>query len=118
MTIDELIEAAHETAVEKGWWPDGAAPTVIPEKIALMHSELSEALEEFRNGWSLGTIRYDPADEPPRKPEGFVVELADEFIRIADLVGAFELGAVFEDALRLKLAYNRTRPHRHGDKRA
>ena len=37
-------------------------------------------------------------------------------IRVADLCGEFELD--LEGALKSKLAYNETRPYRHGDKKA
>lgn len=72
-------------------------------RIALMHTELSEAVEG---------IRKDSQDDklPHRKMEE--VELADALIRILDAAGAYGMdlgGAVVE-----KLAYNRTRPYKHG----
>lgn len=48
------------------------------------------------------------------KPEGIPIELADILIRIADTCGA--RGINLTEALRLKMAYNKTRPTRHGDK--
>lgn len=107
MKLDDLIRQAHATAEQKGWWD--RAPN-IPEKLALIHSELSEALEEYRKGgdlaqWSIG-----------QKPEGFVVELADAVIRIADLCGY--LGLPLTLAVREKMKYNKTRAYRHGGKRA
>jgi hypothetical protein len=79
-------------------------------KIALVHSELSEAVEEIRNGnpeiyWS-----------PEGKPEGVGIELADAVIRILDLAGA--LGYNLEHCMSIKHDYNTTRPHRHGGKLA
>lgn len=114
MLISELVEESFATADAKGWWPNGASEDVLPEKIALMHSELSEALEEYRDNHAIGYVYF----RDDGKPEGVLAEFADEFIRIADLVGAFGVGAEFEDVLRRKLAYNKTRPHRHGDRRA
>lgn len=81
----------------------------IPEKIALMHSELSEMLEEVREpGRDLLEIR----ESEKGKPEGFPIECADLVIRLADLCGAMgiDLGA----AIVKKHEYNVTRPHKHG----
>lgn len=111
MTIDELIERAHATAVDKGWWDD---PRSLGDQFANFHAELSEAWEEYRAGASLEAIRLDGSGAP----HGFVVELADVFIRIADTLGAYQLEAAFRDALEAKLAYNVTRPRRHGGKLA
>ena len=112
MTIDELIREAHKTAQEKGWWSQDERPVLmqLPEKIALMHSELSEALEEYRGGRS---AYWETAEG---KPEGIGVELADCIIRIADYCGA--LGIDLERCLAKKLAYNKTRPFRHGGRKA
>jgi NTP pyrophosphatase (non-canonical NTP hydrolase) len=107
MRISDLLEEAHATAVEKGWWDDGKDRN-LGELIALCHSELSEALEEIRAGHDLTEIYYGDRS----KPEGFAVELADLLIRIADFVHHF--GIPLEHALELKLAYNQTRPHKHG----
>lgn len=114
-TITELITDAHETATSKGWWEDRDPVEKIPEQIALMHSELSEALEEYRNG-NMEHL------EPPYtyyqsdgKPEGFGIELADCMIRIFDTCGA--LGIDLNECLRDKMAYNETRSHRHGGKK-
>lgn len=113
--VSALINDAHERAKRKGWWepgPDGAAPN-IPEKLALIHSEISEALEDYRAGRMETTFS---GDSDVRKPEGFAVELADAVIRIADLCGY--LGIDLENAIELKSRYNELRSYRHGGKRA
>lgn len=91
--------------------PFALNPEVILMKLALVHSEVSEATEEVRDAQGSMIMRY--VDE---KPEGFVVELADVYIRIAHLCGM--LGLDLEGAIEAKLAYNMNRPYRHGGKRA
>jgi hypothetical protein len=81
MLIQDLIDEAHATAIAKGWHE---TPRTTGTVIALIHSELSEALEEVRDGRALEDIRY-PEDG---KPEGFVVEIADVMIRIFDVLGS------------------------------
>lgn len=129
MSIADLQRAAHQNAKDKGFW-DGKDPvTSLPEAIALIHSELSEALEEYRNptvdvrGVYFGQERVDLGSRETvlalgagRKPEGVVIEFADAVIRIMDNCEA--LGLDLGAAIRLKMAYNATRPHRHGGKRA
>lgn len=92
-------------------------------------TEVSEAIEELRNGrgltqyYSGGRSRLpDPLDPSrptddlgaPRKPEGVPSELADIVIRALDFADArnIDLGAMIEE----KIAYNATRGHRHGGK--
>lgn len=104
------FEKLHANAVEHGWWEGGEVPSPdeIGSKLALIHSEVSEALEELRSGRGLASRIEDG------KPEGFVVELADVVIRCADLCERLNLdlpGAIAE-----KHKHNMTRPYRHGGK--
>lgn len=110
MSINILATEIHENAKAHGWWD--AELQNIPEKIALMHSELSEALEEYRNHRALNEIYYA---EGSKKPEGFGIELADAMIRIMDT--AEFCGINLRAAIETKMAYNKTRPHRHDDKK-
>lgn len=111
-SVLDLIRNAHLTSASHGFWDDQVPERVLPEKVALMHSELSEALEAWR---ASEPMFYLDADG---KPEGILVELADCMIRIADYVGALRNDALFLAALSEKLDYNAKRPHRHGGKRA
>lgn len=123
MTLAELVKNAHERALRKGWWDEelsladgkpyldrSLVESTIPEKLCLIHSEVSEALEVFRGG-DLGQM----VDLDTGKPEGFDSELADIVIRVADLCGA--LGIDLQHAVESKSAFNETRPKRHGGKR-
>jgi len=112
-SLAEWQREIHELAVDKGWWPyaDAVTTPVIVEKLCLIHSEVSEALEELRQGE--GPHQFISYDEDT-KPIGFVIELADIMIRILDLCSA--LGLDIEKAIEMKHKYNKTRPYRHGGK--
>lgn len=112
--INSLAAQVHATACAKGWHDalcNDGEPTNerIGAWVALMHAELSEALEELRKGGSL-----KPYTGEGGKPEGFVIELADCVIRIMDCCEA--LGINLGEAIIRKMEYNETRPHRHGGK--
>lgn len=102
---------AFATAKDHGWHD---IPRTFGDRVALIHSELSEALEEFRDGQAFGAIHYKDCGADPPKPCGVAIELADAIIRIAELCQAESIP--LEKALAVKLEYNRTRPYRHGGK--
>ncbi|MGO4543252.1 hypothetical protein AB4Z29_00440 [Paenibacillus sp. 2TAB23] len=105
--IAYLVETAHQNAINKGWYEE---PRTFGEMIALVHSEVSEALEDHRNGREMQEIYYEGD-----KPCGIPTELADVLIRIFDMCGYF--GIDLEEAIEEKMAYNATRPQRHGGKK-
>jgi hypothetical protein len=102
----------------------------IDRKLMLAVGELAEAQEELRAGHAAtetyfnnprhgygcsldGNPLLGPCDNcPPPKPEGFPVEIADAIIRLFDLTEA--CGIDIQAAIELKMAYNKTRPFRHG----
>lgn len=119
--LNELAKAVHENAVSKGWWDDDRP---FSEIVALIHSEVSEAFEEYRNGRKPTEVYASHGDgmacsppcTPGLKPEGVPIELADVILRILDYCG--HAGIDIDDALERKMKYNTTRPHRHGGKLA
>jgi|ADurb_Ile_03_Slu_FD_contig_71_934200_length_4129_multi_2_in_0_out_0_7 NTP pyrophosphatase (non-canonical NTP hydrolase) len=90
----------HDYAKEKGWWEHDRP---VPELLCLIHSEISEALEAYRNNI-------------PEGEKGCISEeLADAVIRIWDM--AEYLGIDIAEAVNKKHEYNLTRPYRHGNKK-
>jgi len=114
-TLNDLSEKIHDNARQKGFWD---SPRNHGECIALMHSELSEALEELRAGNNPEEIYYRDHEGIKRiwgeKPEGVPAELADCIIRILDFCGAHKID--IDNAMQIKMAYNATRPAMHGKK--
>ncbi len=101
--IDLLIETCHQNAIDAGWWMDPETGCYnynrnVGELIALIHSEVSEALEG---------VRTDAMDKHLPYRNSVEVELADVLIRVFDLAGHLKLD--LGSAIQEKLDYNKTR---------
>lgn len=99
-SLSQLAEKIHKQAKDSGFWDnpnDG-------EKIALIHSELSECLESERHG--------NPQDEHCPEFTNSEIELADAIIRILDY--ACYKGFDMDKAIRAKMMFNEARTYRHG----
>lgn len=109
-----LQDRCHGASAKAGWWHDpktgqdfamevrGSSrlgKALVAEKLCLIHSEISEAMEGHRKDL--------PDDKLPHRPM-IEVELADAVIRIADLAGA--LGLDLGGAIAEKMAFNAVRP--------
>lgn len=120
--INELARKVHQNARNKGFYEDDRN---TGEMIALIHSEVSEALEADRKG------KYVRADQgiyytmqlrdgdfkfsfEANIKDTFEDELADAVIRIMDL--AEYKGIDLEAHVIAKMRYNETREHKHGKK--
>lgn len=116
MSLSNLADEIYENGKLSGWYQ--TEPKVI-EQIALMHCELSEAIEEYRDGHSLDEIYFN--SDKPGKPEGILVELADVAIRLLGFIGHindyYDYGIDFDQVVRTKMEYNKTRGYRHGNKK-
>jgi NTP pyrophosphatase (non-canonical NTP hydrolase) len=104
--VENLVVSCHKASTDAGWWNDLetgepviARPHVVGEKLMLVVSEVSEAMEGHRKNLMDDKLPHRPMVE---------VELADAVIRIADLAGA--LGLDLGGAIVEKLAFNATRP--------
>jgi len=80
--LNELARTSYENARNHGFYDP---PPSFASRISLIHSELSEALEDWRGS------RMALTKNEKGKPEGFPTELADTVIRIADLCGFMEI---------------------------
>lgn len=109
--VNVLVDACHGASVKGGWWHDLATGEPLQrnklEMIALIHSEISEAVEGVRKG-----INDDHLPQYPMED----VEMADALIRIFDYIGGHKLRS--SDALVDKLAYNTNRADHKPENRA
>lgn len=124
--LNTLRDEALRIAVEHGF-----TDATIGEDFALMHSEISEALEDHRAGKKPDEVWYEAktpqkdADATVRycfdeyaaglKPAGIPSELADVLIRVFHFCGKH--GIDIDKAVREKMAYNKSRPMKHGGKK-
>lgn len=99
-TLNTYRDECHNASLARGWWemPVNDAEHKAAVKLALIHSEISEALEGIRK-------QQQDAHLPHRKSGE--VELVDALIRIFDLAGF--LNYDLEGAYLEKRAYNETR---------
>lgn len=102
LTIKEMQDQSWQGAEEKGFHIDQLNDrngTLI--RLCLIHSEVSEAVQEVK--------RHGLTEESKAR---LVDELSDVLIRCGDMAGC--LGLDLEKAVRDKIAFNKTRPHRYG----
>jgi hypothetical protein len=113
MKIEQMAKDAFANATVKGFHSnDDGSPKQrnLAEALCLIHSEVSEALEEYRKNSDLHHTYY----REDGKPEGFLFEIADVYIRLGDLMGQEGMTTKIEGAIQEKMDFNATRPHMHG----
>ena len=107
-SVRQLCGIINDWSTGLGWW-ENAEQQHIPTKLVLIHSEVTEAFESWRNGEEPDFL------QPNGKPDGWGIELADVVIRCFDL--ATQQGLDMEDMLLRKMSYNAGRTYRHGGKK-
>ncbi len=110
LTINNVVKEAHENAREKGFWEDydlinrleaigepmeSIKKNAINSRLMLITSEVAEATEELRTG----------------NKKSFELEMADIFIRVADLCGGLEIDLAAAVAKKMGINKNRERLH-------
>lgn len=102
--LDGLAAILHETAIEKGFWDGEVSHDKIGNKLALVHSEVTEVLEAIRKS---------------KGSEHIVEEMADVIIRLLDVYAAMrneeQILHSLDEVLESKINKNKERPRLHGN---
>lgn len=102
--LDALSALIHETAIEKGFWDGTISYDKVGNKLALVHSEVTEVLEAIRKN---------------KGSEEVVEEMADVIIRLLDIYAAMrnseDLIHSLDEILNKKMNTNKDRPKLHGN---
>lgn len=110
--MEKLVAKCHRNSRDKGFW---GGVINLPEKLALMHSEISEWLEAYRDGnppCPKDIMVLDGGE--PRRLSCYEEEAADILIRLCDLCGYLNID--LGRATLAKMEYNAKRPPMHGKK--
>jgi len=131
MRLKDLCKEAHQAAVDKGFW-DGTTSKELREQfgypkdskvacrnvaelLMLCVTELAEACEALRKGNRQKKVFFDDKVQiNDWQKDTAEDELADTFIRLADMCEALDIDIEWQ--IKKKLEYNKSRPYRHGKK--
>lgn len=123
-TLAEMVNEVTANNEAHGWHDESRT---MGDEVALLHSEVSEMFEEWRDGRVTTLFEYkhpdgtkyihtmSPLDGVLGKPIGVPSEAADILIRLLDFCGRYNID--LGDEYIRKMTYNRTRPFKHGGKK-
>jgi NTP pyrophosphatase (non-canonical NTP hydrolase) len=111
MSLNDLANVIHENARAHGFLDK---PRTFGDLCALIHSEVSEMFEAYRDGQMQPTYVPYHGDALRLKPEGVPSEAADVIIRVLDLCAEYDID--IERAITEKMDFNVTRDYKHGGK--
>jgi hypothetical protein len=133
--LNDIAKLIFEENQKKGFWLKDPSKRNKSEVLMLIVSELAEAQEALRDNDTIYSRFVSPSDAYKRADmniladknielfkenfksdikDTFEDEIVDTIIRLFDLCGALEIN--ISEHIPLKLAYNKTRPHKHGKK--
>ena len=115
--LNEIAQVFHQSSVKKGFWDKDREKGTI---LMLVVSELAEALEADRKNKYADLLLGEniPVGDTFERcfkahiKDTFEDEIADTFIRLFDLVGAYDID--IDKHIELKIKYNQTREKMHG----
>ena len=108
--FNKLSKKIHDNNLKNGW---GEASFL--EMMCLIHTEISEAVEDYRNNKNILDFDYIEDKNGYSKPMGIPSELADIIIRVLDTCGKFDID--IDKAINEKIEYNTKRGYKHGNKK-
>ena len=113
LALENAQARVYDVNVANGWFEDDRT---VGDDIALLHTEVSEMFEAYRDGGLRDMTRRLKNPQPGElaKPEGFGSEAADVLIRLLDTCKRRDVDLAWE--FERKLAFNETRGHKHGGK--
>ena len=104
-SLEDMTRGIHDTAVEKGFWPDKVDDIFITKQLMMIVSEAVEVME---------AIRKDKGKQEVAE------EMADIIIRTLDLYAGLKnngyVDADLQSTINKKTSFNKTRPERNGVK--
>lgn len=115
--MQELVRGVNQA---NGWFDESRT---FGDDIALLHSEVSECFEAYRD-WHIDDMTKQLCKDHPEpykgyekhfcKPEGVGSELADILVRLLDTCERYKID--LENEFNRKMIYNATRGYKHGNK--